>query len=149
MHAFLQTSPDDSAPWLSASEIALVRAQFARMQQDADAFATAFYDAFFSISPVVRTMFHSDMPQHREKFMQMLALLVSKLHASDAMAAPLAELGCRHFGYGVLALDYDRFGEALMRALASHLGMAFDAHARTAWSKAYVFIASNMQSARA
>jgi hemoglobin-like flavoprotein len=148
VHGLLQTNPDDAASWLSPDEIALVRTQFAFIQLDADAFATVFYDAFFSITPVVRTLFRSDMPQHRETFMRMLAMLVSKLHASNSMAAPLAELGRRHFGYGVLALDYDCFGEALMRALASHLGMAFDARARAAWSKAYVSIVSGMRSAR-
>lgn len=148
VNAFLHTSPDDVSPWLSPDEIALVRAQFAQVEQEADAFATVFYDAFFSITPPVRTMFRSDMAQHRARFMQMLAVLVSKLHASDSMALLLAGLGRRHFGYGVLALDYDRFGEALMRALASHLGTAFDGFARVAWSKVYVFIASSMQSAR-
>ena len=149
MHAFLQTSPDDSSPWLSASEIALVRAQFARIQKDADAFAIVFYDALFSITPTVRTMFLGDMTRQGAKLMKMLATLVSGLHAPEKMTAPLVWLGLHHWSYGVLAVDYDCMGEALMRALAKQLGTAFDASARAAWSKAYSFIATNMQSARA
>ncbi len=125
----------------------MVRTQFAYIQHDADAFAIDFYNALFSRTPHLHTLFHGDMPQHREKFMRMLAMLVSKLHASESVAGQLAWLGLQHRCYGVLALDYDRMGEALMHALASHLGTAFHGSARTAWSKTYVFIASSMQSA--
>ncbi len=149
MHAFLQTNPHDTSPWLSPDEIALVRAQFACLQQDADAFAMRFYTAFFSRMPIVRPMFRGQLEQHGEKFMQMLTMLVDQLHASESIAEQLAQLGLRHRGYGVLALDYDHMGKALTTALASHLGTAFDTSARTAWEKAYVFIASSMQSARA
>ena len=149
MHALFKTSPDDASPWLSPDEIALVRTQFAYIQHDADAFATDFFNTFFSRTPHLRTMFHDDMPQHRAKFMQMLAMLVSKLHTSEVITGQLAWLGLQHRCYGVLALDYERMGEALMQALASHLGTAFHVSARTAWSKTYVFIASSMQSANA
>lgn len=149
MNPLMQTNPHDPSPWLSPAEIALVRAQFACLQQDADAFAMLFYNAFFSRMPMVRAMFRRDMHAHGEQFMQMLAMLVSQLHASESIAEQLAELGMRHRSYGVLALDYDHMGKALTNALASHLGAAFDVSARTAWSKAYVFIASSMQSARA
>ena len=149
MNAFLQTHPNDASPWLSADEIAIVRAQFALVERDADAFATVFYDALFSITPLVRAMFRGPMPQQRAMLMQMLAIMVNHLHASDAITPTLAALGRRHHGYGVLSLDYDRMGEALMRALSQQLGVAFDASARTAWGKVYVFIASHMQSTHA
>ena len=45
--------------------------------------------------------------------------------------------GERHHGYGVLALEYDKVGDALLRTLALHLGEAFDQTARTAWGKVY------------
>lgn len=149
MHGLLQTNPDDTSPWLSPAEIALVRTQFAYLQHDADAFAADVCNALFSRTPHLRTIFHGDMPQHRAKFMQMLAILVAKLHQSEAITEQLAWLGLEHRCYGVLALDYDRMGEALMHALSGHLGTAFHASSRTAWSKAYVFIASSMQSAQA
>ena len=62
----------------------------------------------------------------------------------QAEAAPL-----RHRAYGVLALDYDHAGDALLRALALHLGDAFDERARAAWGRLYVAIASAMQAAHA
>ncbi len=149
MHALFKTSPDDASPWLSPDEIALVRMQFACIQRDADAFATIFYNAFLARTPNVRTMFRGDISQQRAKFMKMLAMLVSKLHVSESITGQLSWLGLEHRCYGVMAVDYDRMGEALMHALASHLGTGFDVYARTAWSKAYVFIASSMQSTRA
>ena len=144
MNALLQPHPTDATPWLSPDDIALVRAQFTRIGQDPDGFACDFYDALFSIAPLLRAMFRGPMPEQRDKLLRMLALLVSQLHTPQMMAAPLAALGERHRGYGVLAVDYDKVGDALMRALHLHLGKDFNADARTAWGKVYVFIASTM-----
>ena len=150
MHALLQYQPRRRHRLGSRRlKSRLVRTQFAFIQHDADAFTTDFFNAFFARTPSVRTLFHGDMSAHRVKFMQMLAMLVSKLHTSDAIAGQLAWLGLQHRCYGVLALDYDRMGDALLETLARHLGSAFHASARTAWSKTYVFIASGMQSAHA
>ncbi|MEP6907297.1 MAG: globin domain-containing protein, partial [Pseudoxanthomonas sp.] len=60
------------------------------------------------------------------------------------MTAPLVTLGARHRGYGVVSLDYDKVGEALMSALYKHLGDDFNEPARAAWGKAYFFIATTM-----
>lgn len=144
MNALLQPCSLDAAPWLSHEEIDLVRTQFARIGRDADGFARDFYDALFSLAPLVRAMFRGPMPEQRAKLLCMLALLVSQLHSPEAMAAPLAALGERHRGYGVLSLDYDKVGDALMRALHKHLGDDFNEATRTAWGKAYFFIASTM-----
>ncbi|MET0892225.1 MAG: globin domain-containing protein [Pseudoxanthomonas sp.] len=145
MNALLQPT-SSAAPSLSLSreEIDLVRAQFALIGRDADGFASDFYDALFSLAPLVRAMFSGPMPEQRGKLVRMLALLVSQLHAPESMVAPLAALGERHRGYGVLSLDYDKVGDALLRALRKHLGADFNDASRAAWGKAYFFIASNM-----
>lgn len=147
MNAMLK--PPTNTPWLSPEEIALVRAQFSRIATDADAFAVDFYATLFSIAPLVRAMFRGEMPEQRAKLVRMLGMLVAQLHAPESLAGPLEELGRRHRGYGVLALDYDCVGEALLRALAMHLGAAFDGAARDAWGKVYVFVANRMQASGA
>lgn len=144
MNALPQPRSIDAAQRLSHEEIDLVRAQFDRIGRDADGFARDFYDALFSLAPLVRAMFRGPMPEQRTKLLRMLALLVSQLHSPEAMAAPLAALGERHRGYGVLSLDYDKVGDALMRALHKHLGDDFNEATRIAWGKAYFFIASSM-----
>lgn len=149
MHAMLQPRPIDATPWLSLEDIDLVRAQFARIGSDADGFARDFYDALFSSAPLLRAMFHGPMHEQRTKLLRMLALLVSQLRSPEALAAPLAALGERHRGYGVLALDYDKVGDALMRALHKHLGDDFNEAARAAWGKVYAIVASTMQATRA
>lgn len=148
MNALPQPRSTDATPWLSPDEIGLVRTQFARIGRDADGFAVDFYDALFSIAPLVRAMFRGEMAEQRVKLVRMLALLVSQLHAPETLAAPLAALGQRHRGYGVLALEYDCVGKALLRALAARLGDDFDDAARTAWGKVYAHAASTMQAAR-
>lgn len=149
MNAMLQSRLPDAAPWLSPADIARVRAQFALLAGDADGFASDFYDALFSIAPLVRAMFRGAMPEQRGKLVRMLSLLIDKLDTPDALEAPLAELGKRHHRYGVLPLDYDCVGEALLRTLALRLGEDFDAASKAAWGKVYVFTAATMQEAAA
>lgn len=148
MNAMLKTRTPDAAPWLSPEEIDLIRAQFALVGRDADGFARDFYDALFSIAPLLRAMFRGPMPEQRAKLLRMLAMLIAHLRSPDALAEPLAALGERHRGYGVLALDYDKVGEALLQALGMHLGGGFDDAARIAWAKLYAFVASTMQATR-
>jgi hemoglobin-like flavoprotein len=153
MNAMLQPASSPSASpskpdWLSPTEIELIRAQFARIGEDADGFAIEFYDALFAIAPLVRAMFRGPMPDQRAKLVRMLALLVSQLRSPEALAIPLAELGRRHHGYGVIPQDYGKVGEALLRTLGSRLGEDFDADARAAWGRLYGFVAARMQAAR-
>lgn len=147
MNAMLQARIPDATPWLSSADIARVRAQFGHVAADADGFAIDFYDALFAIAPLVRAMFRGPMPEQRGKLVRMLSLLIAKLDTPEALEAPLAELGKRHLRYGVLPLDYDCVGEALLRALALRLGEDFDPASKAAWGKVYVFAASTMQEA--
>jgi len=149
MNALLQPRSIGVTPWLSPEDIALVRSQFAGIGRDADGFARDFYEILFSISPLVRAMFRGPMQEQRAKLLRMLTLAMSLLDSPAALATPLAALGERHRAYGVLALDYDHAGDALLRALALHLGDAFDERARAAWGRLYVAIASAMQAAHA
>ncbi|MFT4180211.1 MAG: globin domain-containing protein [Thermomonas sp.] len=142
MNAMLKPTPTYTL--LSPAEIELIQSQFARIGRDADGFAIDFYDALFSIAPLVRAMFRGPMPEQRAKLVKVLSMLVASLRNPAALDAPLAELGRRHRGYGVLALDYDKVGEALLQALGMRLGDAFDAGARAAWGKLYVHVASRM-----
>lgn len=149
MNAMLQSRIPDAAPWLSPADIARVRAQFAVIAEDADGFASDFYDALFAIAPLVRAMFRGAMPEQRGKLVRMLSLLIAKLDSPRELEGPLAELGKRHHRYGVLPLDYDCVGEALLRALSRRLGDAFDGASKAAWGKVYVFTAATMQEAAA
>ncbi len=147
MNALLRQRPPTGLAWLSDAEIELVRAQFARIGADADAFAIDFYDALFAIAPLVRAMFRGPMPEQRAKLVKVLALLVANLRHPEALAIPLAELGRRHRGYGVLALDYDCVGKALLDTLTRRLGDDFDAVARAAWGRLYTHVAGAMLAA--
>lgn len=144
MHAAIL--PSTSNPdWLDPSEIARVRRQFATIGTNADAFASEFYSRLFSISPLVRAMFRGDMGEQRDKLVRMLALLVSKLDTPEQLAIPLAALGERHRGYGVMQADFDPVGRALIATLAHHLGDDFDDAARDVWLKVYAWVTAQMQ----
>lgn len=147
MNALLKPLPAGHMAWLTDTEISLVQAQFARIGENADDFAIDFYDALFAIAPLVRAMFRGPMPEQRTKLVKVLTLLVASLRNPQVLEAPLAELGRRHRGYGVLALDYDCVGKALLEALAKRLGGDFDDAARAAWGTLYTHVAGTMLAA--
>lgn len=137
----LPSNPD----WLDPSEIARIRRQFVAIGNDADAFAAEFYSRLFSISPLVRAMFRGEMGEQRAKLVRMLAMLVSKLDTPEQLAIPLAALGERHRGYGVMQADFDPVGRALIATLAQRLGDDFDEAACAAWLKVYAWVTAQMQ----
>jgi hemoglobin-like flavoprotein len=109
---------------LTANDIALVRASFAKVLPIKDAAADLFYNRLFEIAPQLRAMFPSD-----------LKTLVPHVKA----------LGARHAGYGVTVTHYSIVGEALMWTLERGLGGAFTPEVRSAWAKVYGILAGTMQ----
>lgn len=133
--------------WLQPAEIARIRAQFARVAPQADAFAAAFYQRLFRLAPSVRAMFPDDLAEQQSKLVHMLATLVARLDAPAQLAAPLTRLGEHHHRYGVTRKDFALVGVALLDTLAEHLAAEFDADARHAWRRLYMHAAATMQAA--
>ena len=65
---------------LSANDIALVRASFARVVPIQDVAADLFYDRLFAISPKLRELFPTDLREQKRKLMQMIATAVGGLN---------------------------------------------------------------------
>jgi len=110
---------------LTANEIALVRASFARVVPIQSAAADLFYDRLFAISPKLRELFPADLRGQKRKLMQMISTAVGGLNNLNQLVPPVKTLGARHSGYGVTTEHYRLVGEALLWTLERGLGQDF------------------------
>jgi hemoglobin-like flavoprotein len=134
---------------LTANDIALVRASFARVVPIQDAAADLFYDRLFAIAPKLRELFPADLREQKRKLMQMIATAVGGLTNLDKLVPTVKALGARHSGYGVTAAHYGIVGEALLWTLKRGLGEGFTPETRSAWAKVYGVLAATMQAGAA
>jgi hemoglobin-like flavoprotein len=134
---------------LTANDIMLVRASFARVLPIKNAAADLFYDRLFEVAPELRRMFPADLHQQKQKLMAMLATAVGGLTDLEALVPKVKALGARHVGYGARAADYNVVGEALLWTLERGLGEDFTPEVRAAWTKVYGVLAATMQAGAA
>jgi nitric oxide dioxygenase len=134
---------------LTANDIMLVRASFARVVPIKNAAADLFYDRLFEVAPQLRRMFPADLRQQKQKLMAMLATAVGGLTDLEALVPKVKALGARHVGYGARAADYNVVGEALLWTLERGLGEAFTPEVRAAWTNVYGVLAATMQAGAA
>jgi hemoglobin-like flavoprotein len=134
---------------LTADDIALVRATFARVVPIQSAAADLFYDRLFAVSPKLRELFPADLREQKQKLMQMISTAVGGLSNLNQLVPAVKALGARHSGYGVTTEHYWLVGEALLWTLERGLGQHFTPEARTAWAKVYHVLAATMQAGAA
>ena len=130
---------------LTANDIALVRASFAKVLPIKEVAADLFYNRLFEIAPQLREMFPKDLRQQKAKLMAMIGAAVGGLHDLKTLVPHVKALGARHAGYGVTVAHYAIVGEALMWTLERGLGDAFTQEVRYAWAKVYGILAGTMQ----
>ena len=134
---------------LTSTDIALVRASFARVVTFQAAAADLFFDRLFVIAPKLRELFPADLSQQKRKLMQMIATAVGGLNNLDKLVPAVKALGARHVGYGVTVADYAVVGEALLWTLEQGLGEEFKPEVRSAWANVYAVLAATMQAGAA
>ncbi len=134
---------------MSPEEIQLVQSTFRKVGPIAEDAAARFYARLFELNPALRPLFKHDMKEQGQKLLAMLATAVNGLDHLDDIVPAVRDLGARHVGYGVTTQDYDTVGEALLWTLGQGLGDAFTPEVETAWTKAYVLLASTMKDAAA
>ena len=129
---------------MTPEQISLVQSSFERVSTQLPTVATRFYQELFRQDPALRPLFTTDMTEQKVRFTVKLAEIVHAIPRLDDLLAHTRELGARHAGYGVRAIDYPKVGAALIAALASVLGPAFDDQTRQAWELAYNLVAETM-----
>ncbi len=114
--------------------IFLVQSTFEIIAPNADAFAADFYQKLFELHPGIELLFaRTDMGTMRLMLMRMIGVTVRGLHNLPKTLTELQNLGARHAGYSVRPEHFDFVEEALLHALALHLGNAFRPEVREGW----------------
>jgi nitric oxide dioxygenase len=141
----VRTDRAEKVQMLTADDIALVRATFARVVPIQDAAADLFYDRLFAVSPKLRELFPADLREQKRKLMQMIATAVGGLNDLSQLVPAVKALAARHSRFGVTTEHYRLVGEALLWTLERGLGRHFTPEVRSAWAKVYRVLAATMQ----
>jgi hemoglobin-like flavoprotein len=134
---------------LTANDVALVRASFARVLPIKEAAADLFYARLFEVAPQVRSLFPDDLREQKQKLMAMIGTAVGGLGDLGALVPKVKALGARHVAYGAAAAHYEVVGEVLLWTLERGLGDGFTPEVRAAWTKVYGVLAATMQAGAA
>jgi hemoglobin-like flavoprotein len=126
-------------------DVNLLLSSFTKIEPQASAFAATFYQILFTKYPQIRPLFSAtDMEKQQNKLIEALKLVMVNVHKPDTLTTILKNLGKRHVGYGAVLTDYPLIGDALLQALAQHLGKDWNAEVQQAWTLAYGMIADTM-----
>ncbi len=119
----------------------LVQSTFEIIAPKADAFARDFYRHMFAKHPEIERLFaRVEMATMRLMLMRMIGVTVRGLQNLPEILPALRDLGMRHAGYGVRAEHFDFAEDALLHALALHLGDAFAPEVRQGWRDVFDLI---------
>jgi hemoglobin-like flavoprotein len=130
---------------LSETDIELVQGSFARLLSSGEPVGEVFYGHLFAAYPEVRPLFKSDPAEQSEKFITMLAYIVSCLDNLDELDAVLQQLGKRHVAYKTEPSHYPAVKEALVKTVSELDSDADDLQeVADAWGHFYDLIAAKM-----
>jgi len=129
---------------VTPDQVKLVQESFAKVAPIADQAAEIFYDRLFEVAPAVRSLFHGDMAEQRQRLMATLAVVVNGLSNLASVLPAASALAKRHVGYGVKPEHYSVVGEALLWTLARGLGPQWTSEVAAAWTTAYATLSGYM-----
>jgi hemoglobin-like flavoprotein len=122
---------------MTPEQIALVERTLVELTPALDRVIADFYRRLFEADPAVARLFTQEPAALRAKFAAELDGLLSAIRDHPAYARRAATLGHDHEEYGVRPRDYQTAGEALLGALAAHLGPRWTVEVAEAWTRAY------------
>jgi nitric oxide dioxygenase len=132
---------------VTPAQLELVRASYATLPDGGAAMAADFYRNLFELAPQTRTLFATEPDVMAVKFSAELAAIVEAITSYETFAPRVRELAVRHVSYGVQPHHYQAVGQALIRALAAHLGEGWDDDLEAAWRRAYNLVSELMMEA--
>jgi hemoglobin-like flavoprotein len=128
-------------------QIELVQTSFARLIDNIDTVAEAFYQQLFELDPSLRALFKTDMQTQGRKLMQTLLTLVNALNNPDQVIALGERVSKSHLNYGVKEEHYATVGQALLLTIKRSLGEACTHDVEAAWLAVYAAIVAIVKKA--
>ena len=128
-----------------ALQVDLLEQSFGDVAAQGEAFAAAFYERLFILSPDAKPLFaETTMDQQEQKLLAALALVMEHLREPEALTPLLKHLGERHLAYQVTPDHFELGGEALLETLRLFLGNQWTPELEAAWAEAYTGIVAVM-----
>lgn len=103
-----------------------------------------FYSKLFTDMPVTKRLFKTPMTGQYTKLIDMISIIVGRLHQIDEVTGDIREMAKRHVGYGVKSGHYKAVGDALLWTLEQGLGRDWNEEIKEAWTKCYKLLADTM-----
>ncbi|MEO6229518.1 MAG: globin family protein [Ferruginibacter sp.] len=103
-----------------------------------------FYSKLFTDVPVTKRLFKTPMTGQYTKLIDMISMIVGRLHHIEEVTGDIREMAKRHVGYGVKPAHYKAVGDALLWTLEQGLGRDWDGEVKEAWTKCYKLLADTM-----
>lgn len=129
---------------ITEKQILLVKNSFSYVVTDAETAGKLFYGRLFEVAPGVRHLFQDEIKFQARKLMNMVTLIVTKLHKLDEIMGEVKSLAHRHNRYGAEPAHYQVVGECLLWTLEKRLGDRWNSETRQAWTAVYGVLADAM-----
>lgn len=134
---------------MTPEQLRMVQTSYARLGDDATSMALEFYRRLFEADPTARDLFSVGPDAMAPKFAAELQAIVELVSSFDDLSPRVRDLAVRHVAYGVEPRHYHAVGDALIGALAEHLGEDWDPVVEAAWRRAYNLVAEMMMAVAA
>lgn len=128
---------------ITERQIQLVKNSW-RCSIDAEMTGKLFYGRLFEVAPEIRHLFQDDIKFQARKLMNMVKLIVSRLHNLDEILEEAKSLARRHHRYGAEPAHYKIVGECLLWTLERVICDKWNDEIRDAWAAVYGEFANAM-----
>ena len=129
---------------ITDKQILLVKNSWSYVVTDTEAAGKLFYQRLFEVAPGVRNLFQGEIKFQARKLMNMVTLIVTKLHKLDEIMDEVKSLAQRHNRYGAEPAHYQVVGECLIWTLEKGLGDKWNEETAQAWIAVYGVLADAM-----
>lgn len=128
-----------------ALQVELLEQSFGEVAAQGEAFAAAFYERLFILSPEAKPLFaETSMDVQEQKLLAALALVMERLREPETLTPLLKHLGERHLASQVTPEHFELGGEALLETLRLFLGDQWTPELQAAWAEGYSGLVSIM-----
>lgn len=129
---------------ITEKQIVLVKNSWSYVVTDTEAAGKLFYQRLFEVAPGVRNLFQGEIKFQARKLMNMVTLIVTKLHKLDEIMDEVKSLAVRHNRYGAEPAHYEVVGQCLLWTLEKGLGDKWNEETHQAWAAVYGVLSDAM-----